>query len=709
MTDIFIRVAEMSLTASAVIAVIIVLRLFLRKAPKIFSYVLWTAALFRLLCPISFELSAAPIPSIQIPYEAVNGASENIITPAASEQSVISELPAEHLRDSSDISPAPVSEATSKNRINFPAIASYIWAVSVFAMAFRGIASWSRLSRSLKSAQKAGENVYVSPAISDPFIMGLVRPKIYLPTGLSYTESNLIIRHERVHMRRGDHIAKLVMYVTLCIHCFNPLVWVMFRLFERDMEMSCDERVTADMTNEQKAEYSQTLLKISSKPAAVFTANFGESSTKQRIKNVLSFKKPAVWVIIVLTVIAAAVSIVLCANRKTGNTVTVPNVYASDCETAAELLRKEGFSVIEIPYSSTEPEGTVVRTKPEKSQKVPYGTGVAVFVSEGRINEIPIDNDDPDIVPTLGINGVIGNMRIEDYYGVYAYEDYYREYADEYEKYSEPVTDEEEIKRLRERFYPEYGDAVNECSFVYEYVLVPLYDESGKNVVDRFRMSVGDAFPVLPEGNEAFAPKEIISLIPLTEERQEAIDISAPAPEMLYADESRCIFTDEAGGLYLYDFDARKLLLAVDLSASMYIANSDIANEEDQYGGAMIYTADTENGKNIYFAFESKGKEKRGGEFNGAYYYLDVKNSELTFSDPTDMSLEAADTEQLDISEYPDALSSLLANINSRDYVYIANSGTEAGHLPMIRLVRSIGGTSDYFDPFENGLVPQEN
>lgn len=114
MTDIFIRVAEMSLTASAVIAVIIVLRLFLRKAPKIFSYVLWTAALFRLLCPISFELSAAPIPSIQIPYEAVNGASENIITPAASEQSVISELPAEHLRDSSDISPAPVSEATAK-------------------------------------------------------------------------------------------------------------------------------------------------------------------------------------------------------------------------------------------------------------------------------------------------------------------------------------------------------------------------------------------------------------------------------------------------------------------------------------------------------------------------------------------------------------------------------------------------------------------
>lgn len=123
----------------------------------------------------------------------------------------------------------------------------------------------------------------------------------------------------------------------------------------------------------------------------------------------------------------------------------------------------------------------------------------------------------------------------------------------------------------------------------------------------------------------------------------------------------------------------------------------------------MIYTADTENGKSIYFAFESKGKEKRGGEFNGAYYYLDVKNSELTFADPTDMPLEAADTEQFDISEHPDALSSLLANINSRDYVYIANSGTEAGHLPMIRLVRSIGGTSDYFDPFENGLVPQEN
>ncbi|MGN0553122.1 MAG: M56 family metallopeptidase [Oscillospiraceae bacterium] len=313
MTDIFIKVVEMSLTASVVIAVIMLLRLALKKAPKVFSYILWAAALFRLLCPISFELPAAPIPKVDIPYtETVTESTypENAVAAVPNNTEITEQVTAVPDTAGENVQPSPLQK-----RVDLVAVLSYVWAAFAAAMLLWGAGSWIRLSHKLKTAQKMNGNVYVSAAISDPFIMGVVRPKIYLPTGLASAENELILKHECAHIRRGDHIAKLIMYCALCIHCFNPLVWVMFKLFERDMEMSCDEKVTADMTNEQKADYSQTLLKLSVKPTASFTACFGENSTKQRIKNVLSFKKPAVWLVIVLAVLAVIVSVVLCANR----------------------------------------------------------------------------------------------------------------------------------------------------------------------------------------------------------------------------------------------------------------------------------------------------------------------------------------------------------------------------------------------------------
>lgn len=250
MTEIFLKVVEMSLTGAVVIAVIILLRLALRKAPKVFSYILWTAALFRLLCPMSFELPVAPIPSLMLPslesdYAEADGTlSESAVVISenteANEQVMV--------YNSAVSSPEP-------KRVNVIDAAAYLWAVCAAAMLLHGAVSWARLSHRLKNAQRISGNVYASAAVSDPFVMGIVRPKIYLPTGLSAAESELVIKHERTHIRRGDHIAKLVMYCALCIHFFDPLVWIMFRLFEQDMEMSCDEKVTADMTDGEKADY----------------------------------------------------------------------------------------------------------------------------------------------------------------------------------------------------------------------------------------------------------------------------------------------------------------------------------------------------------------------------------------------------------------------------------------------------------------------
>lgn len=828
MTDIFIKVIEMSATASIVIGVVMLLRLALKKAPKIFSYALWAAALFRLLCPISFELPSAPIPNVEIPYSAAVGErnaeglfithTDTEIAPAPDNYAPQTEM-TEQTAAVPVKEPAPVMETPAKRQINFIALASYIWALAVTAMALRGVVSWIKLSHSLSSAQKMGDKVYVSAAISDPFIMGIIRPRIYLPTGLSCIESDLIIRHEKSHMHRGDHIAKLIMYAALCIHCFNPLVWVMFRLFERDMEMSCDEKVTADMTREQKADYSQTLLKISSKPAAAFTACFGENGTKQRVKNVLSFKKPAVWVVIVLTLAAVVISVVLCVSRENESssipTDAVDNIDIVDNDdTFTSEKLKEFFSLGVNPNSIglsiknseglTFSEPFVIpfyNTAENSFSVVPYVWSSAVFqddkltalamfsyqsgqttlkylislpsefsdnISSGEkysiflvnadstngwdngelmyavnsngnsillkderyderselneaypdfnavceyncvsanmeeavtVEELTVFPSSPELTPALGMNGVLAYMRREDYYG---------EHNDEYERHSEAVTDEEKNKLYREQFYPQYGETIEQCTFICEYFLVPLYDESGENVVDYFRIDSG-VTPILPEDDEYNDWTDTIKLIPLTEEHQRTVDISSASPDVIYSDSRNCLFDDGTGGLYLYNFENRELLLAVDFLASMELVNSGIAIEENQYGGASIGSSwTTFTDKPIYFSFETKGKEKRGGAFNGRSYRLDVINSKLSISGTSGSLYEAAVTEPIDPAEQPDAISSSLAMINKRDFVYMVNSGTDEGHLPMIRLARNINGNVEYFDPFEKALIPQE-
>lgn len=355
MTEIFLKVVEMSLTGAVVIAVIILLRLALRKAPKVFSYILWTAALFRLLCPMSFTLPVAPIPSLMLPNpeSAYTEAAKNAM-PSESAVVISENTEAnEHVTADNNAVSSP-----EPKRINALDATAYLWAVCTAAMLLHGAVSWARLSHRLKNAQRISGNVYASAAVSDPFVMGIVRPKIYLPMGLSAAESELVIKHERTHIRRGDHIAKLVMYCALCIHFFDPFVWIMFRLFEQDMEMSCDEKVTADMTDGEKADYSQALLKLSGKPTAVFAACFGENSTKRRIKNILSFKKPAVWTAVVLAAAAVAVSVLLCADGRLQPSKNVLNdgkYYACGTDPNAYFIVKNGTIQL-FGAGSSEPE-----------------------------------------------------------------------------------------------------------------------------------------------------------------------------------------------------------------------------------------------------------------------------------------------------------------------------------------------------------------
>ncbi|MDY3224655.1 MAG: M56 family metallopeptidase, partial [Candidatus Faecousia sp.] len=233
MEVLFSRVLNMSLTGSIVIAVVLLARLFLKRAPKIYSYALWAVVLFRLLCPLSVTAGLSvlkPLPVTTTPgisavsYQSVARAVRENIPAPVSQQAV----------------PAQTAQQPETSPMQ---IATYIWAAGASVMALYSIVQYLILRRRLAEAAPLQGEIYLADRISSPFVMGIFRPRIYLPSGTPMEERRFIVAHERQHIRRGDPLWKLLGYAALCLHWFNPLVWVAFVLAGKDMEMSCDEAV----------------------------------------------------------------------------------------------------------------------------------------------------------------------------------------------------------------------------------------------------------------------------------------------------------------------------------------------------------------------------------------------------------------------------------------------------------------------------------
>lgn len=312
--NIFLQVLNMSYTASYVILFILLARIALRKAPKSLSYALWSVALFRLVCPYSFESALSllsiggrtteqlrPFPEQHVTLETIrNSVASNgnkVVSP------VISDMPSEPLLDN---------------------IFTLLWLLGIAVLLIYSFVMLFRLKKQLKDAVHDTDNIYLSAHLSTPFVMGVIRPKIYLPQFLSETEKKYILLHERTHIHRFDHLFKLVGFFVLCVHWFNPLVWLAFFLSGRDMEMSCDEAVIKKLGNDVKKEYSTSLLSLSTGRRIVggTPLAFGEGDTKSRIKNVLNYKKPAFWMIAVGFTVVLAICIGLAANPRSTQDVS---------------------------------------------------------------------------------------------------------------------------------------------------------------------------------------------------------------------------------------------------------------------------------------------------------------------------------------------------------------------------------------------------
>lgn len=298
----------MNITACYVILFVIVVRLLLRKAPRIFSYILWVAVLFRLVCPLSFEsiFSLIPANSRPVPENLMYAGNPQVQSGiAAVDQAVDRSLS------------VPEAAGAAEDPIQlWIALGEAIWLIGMAVLLAYGIFAAIRFQRRLKHANHMEGNIYEFDGSSTPFVFGILKPRIYLPGGISETERRYIIKHEQTHIRRFDHVIKPIAYLVLCIHWFNPLVWAAFFLMSEDMELSCDESVIRQLGSDIKKDYSSSLLSLSAGKRIIggCPLAFGESNIKGRINNILNYKKPAFWIVIAAVVIVAAVCVGLVSN-----------------------------------------------------------------------------------------------------------------------------------------------------------------------------------------------------------------------------------------------------------------------------------------------------------------------------------------------------------------------------------------------------------
>ena len=321
MENLFLTVLGMSATGSLVILAVLPARLALRKAPKIFSYALWAVALFRLLCPVTIESAFSLLPSARMVSVAGRGESTDQVIrvqtglPALNSQ--VNDFLADHpyqegqpaLPGSPEENPAPALNQLGPAP-DWRALPAAVWLAGCAALLGYDLVSLLRLRRKLTgSVPLEGEkNVRLADHIPSPFVLGLFRPTIYLPSGLAEGERDYILLHERTHIRRLDHVTRALAWLAAAVHWFNPLVWLAFYLAGKDMEMSCDEAVLAKLGRSVRADYSSSLLRLSvGGRLPVGPLAFGGSGFQSRIKNILSYQKPARWVL------AAALVGVLCA------------------------------------------------------------------------------------------------------------------------------------------------------------------------------------------------------------------------------------------------------------------------------------------------------------------------------------------------------------------------------------------------------------
>ena len=306
MASLFLTILNMSISAGWIVLAVVLVRILLKKAPKWITVLLWGIVAIRLIFPFTIQSRVSMQPSSQI-------ISPQIMTEAAPQVntgiSFINNTVNPIIRESA-ITVAP--EKTVNSLQLFVLIFSKIWIVGAILMLLYTLLSYWRIRRKVGTAILLRDNILQSEQVVSPFVLGLIKPRIYLPFSLKQADMEYVLAHEQAHIRRKDHWWKPIGFFLLAIHWFNPLLWLGYVLLCRDIELACDEKVVKDMDTQQKADYSQALLScsVNRHMIAACPLAFGEVGVKNRVKSVLNYKKPAFWII--LAAIAASIVVAVC-------------------------------------------------------------------------------------------------------------------------------------------------------------------------------------------------------------------------------------------------------------------------------------------------------------------------------------------------------------------------------------------------------------
>ena len=311
MNELFLKIINMSISASWLVLAVLILRFVLKKAPKWINVLLWGIVAIRLICPFSFESQLSLIPSAEtIPLNigmdstpTINSgisAINNAVNPIISQSNT--------LMAGASINPLQITIG----------IYEYIWIFGMIALALYTAISYWRLHRKVDTAVRYKDNIFQSENVSSPFVFGIIKPRIYLPFKMNGQDLEHVVAHEHAHIRRKDHWWKPLGFLLLTIHWFNPLMWMAYVLLCRDIELACDEKVIKELGNEQRGDYTQALVacSVNRRMIAACPLTFGEVGVKERVKSVMNYKKPAFWVIIIAVNVCVGVAVCFLTNPK---------------------------------------------------------------------------------------------------------------------------------------------------------------------------------------------------------------------------------------------------------------------------------------------------------------------------------------------------------------------------------------------------------
>ena len=339
MDDVFLKLVNLSISASWLILAVLVLRVVLKKAPKWVMPLLWGVVALRLVCLFSIESALSLIPSAEtIPSEIVTETRE----PVLYEQATLDIVTNPTLPSAAEV---PVGVSRQQAQVDFN-IYSVLWFAGMAALLVHALVSAGKLKRKLATAILLRDNIYESEFVDSPFVFGVVKPNIYLPMHMDEGTAAYVIAHERAHLARRDHWWKVLGYLVLALHWFNPLVWVAYILFCRDIELACDEKVVKGLDGAARADYSQALLSCAAPKRAVAACPlaFGEGNIKTRVKSALHYKKPAFWVAAaaVLAVVIVAVCFLTNPRSERGSLVWAQKLNAADVASIELYVPAEG-------------------------------------------------------------------------------------------------------------------------------------------------------------------------------------------------------------------------------------------------------------------------------------------------------------------------------------------------------------------------------